>query len=262
MTANTASKAENGPRSAGRLTVLGLFALICFCVLLALGWWQVERRAWKLALIDRVEQRVRAKPSALPEPQRWPHVTAASDEYRRVQLSGRFLNDRETLVQSLSDLGSGFWVLTPLEMADGRVVLVNRGFVTVDQRDRAARAAGEPKGAVDVVGLLRVTETGGGFLRHNDPAADRWYSRDVAAIAAARGLAADKVAPFFVDAEKSKQPSPGQPVGGLTVISFHNNHIVYALTWFGLALLVAGAAWRVWLEEKRLRARTGGAKPG
>lgn len=254
MTPAPAPKNENGPRSAGRLAVLGLIALIAFCTLVALGWWQVERRAWKLQLIERVEERVHAAPVALPPPERWPQVTAASDEYRAVRLDGRFLHDRETLVQSLSDLGSGFWVLTPLELADGRIVLVNRGFVAPEKRERSSRASGEPQGEVHVTGLLRISEPAGGFLRRNDAAAGRWYSRDVPAIAAARGLPADKVAPFFVDAGKdAKAVDAGQPVGGLTVISFRNSHLVYALTWFTLALLVAGAAWRVWVEEKRLR---------
>lgn len=257
MTPVSASKNENGPRSAGRLAVLGLLALLAFCTLLALGWWQVERRAWKLDLIQRVEARVHAAPVALPEPARWPQVTAASDEYRRVRLSGRFLHDRETLVQALSELGSGYWVLTPLEQADGRIVLVNRGFVPPERRERASRMAGEPAGQVALAGLLRIAEPGGGFLRRNDAAADRWYSRDVAGMAAARGLPADKVAPFFVDAEKDVQAAASQPVGGLTVISFRNHHLVYALTWFTLALLVVGAAWRVWLEEKRQRGQGG-----
>ena len=115
----------------------------------------------------------------------------------------------------------------------------------------------EPAGEVSLAALLRISEPGGGFLRRNDAAADRWYSRDIPGIAAARGLPADKVAPFFVDAEKSAQATPDQPVGGLTVISFRNHHVVYALTWFTLALLVAGAAWRVWLEEKRQRRQDG-----
>lgn len=258
MTQRTAAPAENGPRPAGRLAVLGLLALIGMGIFLALGWWQLERRAWKLALIERVEARVHAAPVALPDPQRWPQVTAASDEYRRVRVSGHFLHERETLVQSLSDLGSGFWVLTPFEMADGRIVLVNRGFVPPQRRERASRMAGEPQGEQTLAGLLRVTEPGGGFLRHNDAAADRWYSRDVAAIAAARGLPADKVAPFFIDEDQGARADPGQPVGGLTVVSFRNSHLVYALTWFALALLMAGAAWRVWLEEKRARQRQGG----
>ena len=98
-------------------------------------------------------------------------------------------------------------------------------------------------GVVDVVGLLRISEPKGGFLRDNDPQHNRWYSRDVQAIAQARGLY--NVAPYFVDAAKDQDPAdaPDHPVGGLTVITFHNNHLVYAFTWYLLALGVAGAWW-------------------
>ena len=254
MTASpTDPSPENGPRLAGRLAVLGLLALLAFGSLLALGWWQLERRAWKLDLIERVERRVHAAPVAVPARERWPQVSAASDEYRRVRVAGRFMHERETLVQALSDLGAGFWVLTPLLRPDGSIVLVNRGFVVPAQRERARRAASEPVGEVSVIGLLRISEPGGGFLRRNDPAADRWYSRDVASIAQARGLAAAQVAPFFIDAQRDTAAAPDQPVGGLTVIQFRNHHLGYALTWFALAALVAGAAGFVWREEMRQR---------
>ena len=90
-----------------------------------------------------------------------------------------------------------------------------------------------------MTGLLRMSEPGGAFLRVNDPASDRWFSRDVAAIAASRGL--DKVAPYFIDAERAPGES-GLPVAGLTVIAFSNNHLVYALTWGALALMAAAGA--------------------
>lgn len=208
------------------LVVLALLATLAF---VALGVWQVERRAWKLDLIARVESRVHAAPVPL--------AAARGEEYRRVTLSGTFLNDRATLVQALTERGAGFWLLTPLRTPQG-IVLVNRGFVPSDQRGKARRWRG-PDRAVTVTGLLRLTEPKGGFLRTNDPVADRWYSRDVTAIARARALG--PVAPFFVDADAT--PNPGAyPIGGLTVVRFNNNHLVYALTWFGLAGLSGFAA--------------------
>ncbi len=103
--------------------------------------------------------------------------------------------------------------------------------------------------------LLRLSEPGGGFLRRNAPAEDRWYSRDVAAIARAHGL--DAVAPYFIDADAATAAQAGTPWprGGLTVVRFRDNHLGYALTWFALALLVAGGAWRLALEETRVRRR-------
>jgi len=271
-----------------------VFALAaCFFVLfVALGTWQVKRRAWKLDLIARVEQRVNAPALPAPGPPQWPNVTAAADEYRHVTATGTFLDSSQTLVQAVTDLGAGYWVLTPLRQADGSMVLINRGFVPADDRGRIRPGAplgtwvvdgstaavasiggdGRPAAATSTVtGLLRMTEPRGAFLRHNNPAANQWYSRDVQAIAAARGLS--HVAPYFIDAEANRTdgniaPPASPPMGaeasahdgnaptaagpgsagtgatvvptpGLTVIHFHNSHLVYAITWYTLALMTA-----------------------
>lgn len=226
------TRAQPGKRRL-RAPAITLLALLLFAALMALGVWQVQRRAWKHELIARIEARVDAQPAPFPARADWANPSRARDEYRRVVLTGRFLHERSALVQALTERGSGFWVLTPIITKAG-IVLVNRGFIP-------AREASydRPKGVVRVTGLLRMTEPGGGFLRRNDPAADRWYSRDVAAIARARRLS-PPVAPWFVDAERGADPK-ALPVGGLTVIRFPDNHLVYALTWFALAAMVAGA---------------------
>jgi surfeit locus 1 family protein len=260
--------AARGRRSArGAASLLfTLLALVAFAGFMALGTWQVERRAWKLDLIERVTRRVQAAPADPPPAAEWAALDASKDEYRRLRLSGVFLHDRETLVQATTELGGGFWVMTPLRLADGGHVLVNRGFVTPDRRDRAARgeaaSPGGDAGRVVVTGLLRLSEPGGAFLRDNEPAAGRWHSRDVAAIAAARGL--QDVAPYFVDAEASpaERAQPALiddsqrrwPVAGLTVIRFNNHHLVYAITWYGLALMAGLAA--AYLLHERWRARS------
>jgi surfeit locus 1 family protein len=237
-------------RSAAARVALAVCAVLAFAGFVALGTWQVERRAWKLDLIARVDQRVHAPAGTPPARGEWPATNAANDEYRHVRLAGTFVHDKEALVQASTRLGAGFWVLTPLRAADGTVVLVNRGFVPPEARERQARTAPEPQGETTVTGLLRLSEPKGGFLRKNDPAADRWFSRDVQAIAAARGLAAADVAPYFVDAEAAPAApaaadAPAWPAAGLTVIAFPNSHLVYALTWYGLALMVLVAAWFV-----------------
>ena len=234
-----------------------LGALLLFCGFIALGSWQVERRAWKLDLIARVAERAHAPPGAAPSFAEWPGVSAAKDEYRRVRATGMFLYQAETLVLAVTDLGSGFWVLTPLKLEDGSVVLVNRGFVAADRSDHVAHAVAGAAGISTISGLLRITEPGGAFLRHNDPAANRWYSRDVGAIAAARHL--DSVAPYFIDAD-AQPPVPDAPVGGLTVIAFHNSHLVYAITWYTLALMIPAALW-VGIREERRRRPPAGVSP-
>jgi len=241
--------ASTAPRTGQALRLLALLgAFLLFAGFVALGSWQLARRQWKLDLIARVEQRVHAAPAEPPERSRWPQVNAASDEYRHVRLSGQYLPGQSTRVLAATELGSGFWVLTPLRCDDGTLVLVNRGFVAADPS--ASDASQAP---VVVTGLLRLSEPGGGFLRRNDAAANRWYSRDVQAIGAARGLPPAQLAPYFVDADGSASADPSQPVGGLTVVSFHNSHLVYALTWYGLAAMTLVGAWLVWRDKSATR---------
>ncbi|MGN7929086.1 SURF1 family protein [Sphingopyxis sp. 22461] len=225
-----------------RRAAFAVAALIAAIGLAALGVWQIERRVWKHELVAAVEARIHAAPVAAPGPDKWGQVSAKRDAYRRVTATGAFRHDRETLVQAVTDRGPGFWVLTPLE-TPGFTLLVNRGFVPKDRRDPKTRAAGNVAGPVTVTGLLRVTEPEGAFLRSNDAAADRWFSRDVAAIAKARALS--NAALYFVDADAKPNPG-GYPVGGLTIVRFPDNHLVYALTWFALCGLSLFFAWRLW----------------
>ncbi len=231
------SNATRGLKAARPSLWLTILSLVTFTVLIALGAWQIQRREWKLALIERVEQRIHAPAVDIPSQASWPAVTAARDEYRHVTVTGRFLHDQQTLVKAVTEEGGGYWVLTPLRRNDGTTVLINRGFIPADRREASARHEGEPLGTVTITGLLRITEPKGGFLRSNDSVHGRWYSRDVAAIAAARGL--HEVAPFFVDADATLNAG-GTPIGGLTVVRFPNNHLIYALTWFALAVMLAG----------------------
>ncbi|GAA0669594.1 SURF1 family protein [Sphingomonas insulae] len=216
-----------------RAIVTGL--LVATIVLLAaLGVWQLQRRTWKLALIAQTERQLHQPPIAPPGPARWQTISAGA-AYTPIIATGRYRTGADTYVQAVTELGGGFWVMTPFNTANGITVLVNRGFVPGDHRGGVA-----PSPASRTVrGLLRLSEPGGGFLRYNDPAAARWYSRDVAAIAAAKHVG--PVAPYFIDAS---EPRTGWPRGGLTVVRFHNSHLIYALTWFGLALLVAIMTWR------------------
>jgi surfeit locus 1 family protein len=218
----------------------GLAALLAVG-LLALCAWQIERRAWKLDLIAQIDARVDAPLVDAPGPAAWPAISAATDAYRHVRASGEWLRDRDTRVQAVTAQGAGDWVLTPLRTDAGFVVLVNRGFVSADTK---AALPALPSRA-EITGLLRISEPKGGFLRANDPAADRWFSRDVAAIAQARGLG--EIAPYFIDA--AADPGQQLPVGGLTVISLPNNHLVYAVTWFVLAAMVGAFAVRLWRRD-------------
>ncbi|ARO32855.1 surfeit locus 1 family protein (plasmid) [Rhizobium sp. NXC14] len=234
MSEASTQKSERRHFRAKRALFAVCLALLA-AILFGLGTWQVQRLGWKRDLAARVDQRVHA--AAVPAPGRadWDKVNAGSDEYRRVTVEGMLANDKETLVYASTVLGPGYWVMTPLMLADGTAILVNRGFVPTDRRDPASRREGQLSDVIEITGLLRMTEPKGSLLQSNDVAADRWYSRDVAAIAQKRGLGA--VAPYFIDADAAANPG-GLPVGGLTIIHFPNNHLVYAITWYGLAVMV------------------------
>ena len=229
------------------LTLFGFFILF-----IALGTWQVKRLQWKQDLIQRVTQRVQAPVVVAPDPRQWPRINAETDEYRHVTITGTYLYNLTTRVQAVTQFGRGFWLMTPLRCVDGSVVLINRGFVPEKEK-----TSGEVSGQgfaenklselVQISGLMRMSEPNGAFLRHNDPVNNRWYSRDIQAIAVVHRL--PRVAPYFIDAEVPKitlQQHPKDkypveyPIAGLTVIQFHNNHLVYALTWYALALMLAG----------------------
>ncbi|MBZ9799013.1 SURF1 family protein [Mesorhizobium sp. ES1-4] len=229
-----APQRDAGRSSAWRF-VLVLLGLVGVLVFVGLGIWQLERRAWKLDLIARVDQRVHAPAVDAPGPEGWNGITAAGYEYRHVRLAGRFLGGANTLVQAVTELGGGYWVLTPMRTDRGFVVLVNRGFIPLERKAEYEQEGRGPTEPAAVEGLLRMSEPDGGFLRTNDAKGNRWYSRDVAAIGTARGLT--DAAPYFVDAGASRVDS--WPRGGLTVVTFRNSHLVYALTWFALAAMLA-----------------------
>ncbi|WP_347137680.1 SURF1 family protein [Paracoccus sp. SSK6] len=209
-------------RPVGLLVAAG----IAFAVLMALGVWQIQRLAWKTDLIARVEARVATEAVPAPGPDEWAALTAENAEYRRVTVTGEYAPDSDVLVQAVTERGPGFWVMTPFATDQGWTLLVNRGFVAADLRDDRPL----PAGPQSVTGLLRLSQPAGAFLRANDPAAGRWYSRDTQAIAATLSL--PDAAPYFIDAERAGE---GQPIGGLTVIAFRNHHLSYALTWFAMA---------------------------
>ena len=217
-------------------------------VFAALGTWQVQRLFWKLDLISRVDARVHAGPVPSPAQGEWHGISAEKDEYRHVTAIGTFEHGKSVLVQAVTERGAGYWLLTPLRLSDSSVVLVNRGFLPAAESNSAARTESEiAAGPVAVTGLLRISEPGGAFLRSNDPANDRWYSRDVDAIARSKGFA--PAAPYFIDADATPNPG-GLPIGGLTVVQFRNSHLVYAATWYALAIMTAAAL--IILRRRRL----------
>ena len=216
----------------------GLLAALSFCVLIGLGSWQVNRLAWKEQILSQMAERLAAPPQPLPEPKQWPALKAEDYEYRRVSLSGVFDHAKEVLIfRSSGKLagrpdGPGYHVITPLALPTGEFILINRGFIPLEAKDPASRAAGQVTGPQTLIGLMRGPEERNLFTPTDEPAKRLWYTRDAQAIGQA--LALPSFAPFVVDADATPVPG-GLPLGGATQISIPNNHLSYALTWFGLA---------------------------
>ena len=231
--------------------IAGLTALtLCMLALLVgLGLWQIQRLAWKEGLIAEIETRTKAPPVDL----RSALATARAGDvsYTRIKAEGRFLNDKERYLFAIADGTVGWDVITPLMTVDGEALLVNRGFVPDALRDPSTRQAGEPDGTVTVTGLARTPETQGSFTPDNEPARNRWFWRDLSGMAASMFPGESvRVAPFFLDAEKSDLPG-GWPLGGQTRLDLPNNHLQYAITWFALAAAIA--ALYVYYVVSRLR---------
>jgi surfeit locus 1 family protein len=246
----------NAPQ-APRRSWLGLLlpALLAFIVLIGLGTWQVERKAWKEALIAALTERLATLPETLPAPATWQNLDAASDEYRHVKFTALFDNAAEALVYGAASAfrpdvsGPGYWVFTPARVADGSLVMVNRGFVPEDRKEPQSRAEGQISGPVEIVGALRWPDTRHWFTPADDAAHNLWFNRDPHAIAAAKGLGA--VAPFFVEMEAPVPPG-GLPSPGKIVVNLPDNHLQYAITWYGLAAALVGV-FAVWAFGSRNR---------
>jgi surfeit locus 1 family protein len=228
-------------RQVRALIAPGVATLVGVALLIGLGDWQLRRLAWKEGLIAAVETRAHAAPVDAPPEADWSRLDPTDYEYRRVRITGVFDGGRQVLVfRALGEPrgrygGPGYLVITPLELADGATVLVDRGFVPDEMKDAAKDGLGG--GETSVVGLMRASESRNWFTPADDPAAGAWYTRDVSAIAKAEGL--EQTAPFFVDADAGPDPA-ALPEGGETILAFPNNHFSYALTWFGMAAALVG----------------------
>ena len=219
-------------------------AVLAFVVLIALGIWQIERKAWKDALIASLTQRVAAPPQALPAAGDWAKLDRTSDEYRRVKFTASFDNAREAMVFAAAtafrpDVTSpGYWVFTPARLTDGSLVVVNRGFVPDARRDPQSRPQGQIVEPIDMTGALRWPDDRHWFTPADEPTHNLWFARDPVGIAAAKGLDPKTVAPFYVELDAPTPPG-GLPRPGRLVVALPDNHLQYALTWFGLAAVLA-----------------------
>jgi surfeit locus 1 family protein len=239
------------------LVLPSMVVLAALTALLALGTWQLERKAWKEALIATLDERLNAPPADVPARTTWDRLDQSEMEFRRVRFSAEFLRDQEALVYTSgsalrSDVsGPGYWVFTPARRQDGSVIVVNRGFVPEGRRDPASRAAGQVSGLIEIVGALRWPEPRGLFAPADNPARNLWFVRDHLAMAAAKSWG--PVAPFFVDQEAPPPPG-GLPRVGKITPNLRNDHLQYALTWYALAVVLA-VVFLAWLRSRAREAQ-------
>lgn len=232
----------------------GLVAGVAVAILIGLGLWQVQRKAWKDDLIARIAARAHRAPVPVPPSAEWPGWRAAEGDYVPVRAVGTYRHDRAIRVRGLAPGEgpgrplAGVHVLTPLELEGGGIVVVHRGFVAAPP-DRPAASLDlatlpRPAGRVTVTGLMRAPEPRGAFTPADDPARGEFYTRDPAAVPGLDG----PVAPFLIDADAASEPGPA-PRGGLTRLSIPNHHLQYALTWFDLAAVLL-AIFTLWARQR------------
>lgn len=219
-----------------------------------LGTWQMQRLAEKEALIAVVDARLGAAPVPVPPADQWPGLDVEALNYQPVSLTGAFrYNQTVTVFTSLADArgpaaGPGYWVVTPFVLAEGGTVFVNRGFVPQDFQEAAVTDGQGDDGQVTISGLLRPAEAAG-MMTPGPNTSDRieWV-RDPVRLAALVDPALAPFAPFYVDLPAG--PAGELPQGGETVVEFPNNHLGYAYTWYGFAI-VAVVMLGFWLARQR-----------
>ena len=235
------------------LLLPGTVAAAAFAVLIGLGVWQLERKVWKENLIATLAERVSAAPSPLPPRAEWQSLMPAADEFRPVRLRVQFDQKREARAYSggagLRDdvKGPGYFAFAPASVSDGSTIVVNRGHVDNHNPDASLKPIAVPDGAVDVVGVLRWPEPASTFVAPYSERQDLWFVRDHRAMAARYGWG--EVAPFYVEME-SPAPPGGVPRPGKLTVKLRNDHLGYALTWFGLAAVLVGV-FGFWAVRRR-----------
>lgn len=257
------SETEQFARSSrGRMIATVAAVLVGLAVLLSLGTWQVQRLHWKESLLADIAARRHAAPVAIADIEA--RLARGEDiEYRRVTVTGIFQHDRERHFFATLNGRTGFYVYTPMVLAgngggegegeNGRVLLVNRGFVPYEMKEAQTRLDGQVSGVQTITGYARnrLEEKPSSIVPDNDLAKNIFYWKDIDAMASSAGLDPAGLLPFFVDADASVVPPGGWPQGGVTQFDLPNNHLQYAVTWYGLAAALVAVVIGVWFRQSR-----------
>ncbi|MDQ0319444.1 surfeit locus 1 family protein [Pararhizobium capsulatum DSM 1112] len=233
-------------------TVFGaVIVLLALAILLSLGTWQLQRLAWKEGLLADIAER-RAAP-AIDVLAIDAMAKAGEDvDYRAMSATGTYLNNKERHFFATYEGRTGYYVYTPLQLADGRFLLVNRGFVPFDSKEPETRKEGQLTGLQAVHGLARaeLSEKPSSLVPDNDVAKNIFYWKDHDVMAASVGLDLANVVPFFMDADAAPNPG-GYPIGGVTQFDLPNSHLQYAVTWYGLAAALVAISIAFMIKRRR-----------
>ena len=210
------------------MPLFSLFTVFLVAGLCWLGVWQIHRLHWKLGLIEAVNQNLNAPPITLDQAMR----LGKAAEYHKVALTGRFDHSKEGYVYGIANGAPVYHLLTPFTTSDGRTLLVDRGIIPQEMRDPKTRLAGNSEAVRRLVGVWRKPDPPGPFTPTMDKAERVWFSRDIVWIARLDHITL--AAPVLIEADAAPNPG-GWPKGGQTIITFRNEHLQYAITWFALA---------------------------
>ena len=224
----------------------GITVLIALAILISLGTWQVERLHWKEGLLADIAERRAAAPVPLADIEAMA-AQGGDIEYRTVTATGRYINNKERHFFATWRGQTGYYIYTPLQLADGRYLFVNRGFVPYENKEPEMRMQGQLTDQQTVTGLARAKLPGkpSSLVPDNDVAKNIFYWKDLDVMASSVDLDKASVVPFFIDADSTPNPA-GFPIGGVTQVDLPNDHLQYAFTWYGLAavlLVVVAVSW-------------------
>jgi cytochrome oxidase assembly protein ShyY1 len=238
----------------------GVFTLVMIAIFIGLGLWQLQRRVEKHVLIAALTERLAAAPVPLPPASAWSELTAAKDEFRRVNFTATYSRLPDAMVYSAGSAVRedasmpGTWAFLPAKLASGNTIVIDTGFVENTMQDRSVEdravaklVTGEP---VVLTGYLRFPEASGMVTPAPDSGKRLWFVRDHLAMADMLGWGKEdgKIAPFYIDLE-APVPANGIPKPGPLQVHLKDDHLQYALTWFTLAFAVA-IAFAVWWRKR------------
>jgi surfeit locus 1 family protein len=213
-----------------RLFLPLLFGLTGVAILVGLGTWQVQRLAWKSAILAEIEAQIAADPVPL--------LSGPLEQFQAVEAEGLITGEEAHVLTSVQGMGAAFRIVSAFETG-GRRVLLDRGAVPVAEKD-----APRPPVEARITGNFRTVQETDSFTPEPDLARNYWFARDVPAMAAA--LDTEPLLVILRTTSETDPPVTPQPVNTAGIA---NNHLQYALTWFSLALAWAGMTglwlWRI-----------------